>query len=263
MIKLYKDLNIGYNFSVAAGVLFAVVMIFKDQSYILIYTSLIIWFFLMGFIFGTAAIKRLNKINYIMNQQCHGQEFLQQLLCLQENSKGKAMELFFATNLAAGYLNLGDADTALFHLNNVTLDEKNHKRRMHAMLMAYYNNYAMACMMKQDWETANTMLSNMKNLLETAKLKPAARQNFEKLYQIKCMRMRAFQRNYEGCEEFCMNTLEHSGTLLEQVALIDLLRDVYLHEGRWQEAQKCKEFILENGGDTYYVAKANAEMAPK
>lgn len=68
--------------------------------------------------------------------------------------------------------------------------------------------------------------------------------------------MRALQGHYEGCGEFCLEAFEYAGTLLDQVALTDLLRDVYLHEERWQDAQKCREFIQEKGWDTYYVAKA-------
>lgn len=257
MIGLYKDIVTGYRISVIAGGIFAIVMVFKDMNFIVFYALLFAWIFLMTFIFGTAANKRVNKLNAIMNQQCHVQEYLHQLLCLQEGSEGKVIKLYFAINLAAGYMYLGDADTALFHLQNVDLDEKSRKRFRY-MLMVYYNNFAVAYMMKQNWEAANMMLSNMKNILDTAKFKPSARQNFEKIYQIKCMNMQVLQGSYEGAEGFFMNTLEHSGSLLEQVSLTYFLRDIYLHEGRWQEAQKCKEFILENGGDTYFVAKVSA-----
>lgn len=60
-----------------------------------------------------------------------------------------------ATNLSAGYLNVGDADTALFHLQNIELDEKQWQRGIRTMMIPYYNNFAAAYIMKQDWEAAN------------------------------------------------------------------------------------------------------------
>lgn len=252
MIGLYKDLDTGYRMSAVAGGLLATVLILKDWNLMVVYALIIIWCFLINFMFGKVAAKRINQVIAIMNQHCQAQEFLQQLICLQKHSKGKTMGLFFATNLAAAYLDLGDEDTALYHLQNVNLDAKSQKRNQY-LLMVYYNNFATAYMRKENWETADEMLSNMKKIMDHAKLKPAEKQNAERIYQIQCMRMKVLQGNYEGAEEFFLKAIEQSCTLIEQVALTDCLRGIYLQEERWQEAQNCKEFILQNGGDTYYV----------
>ena len=255
MIRLYKDLTIGYILGVIAGVILAVVLILHDAEIFAIYLFEFLWIGIIRYLCNAAAIKRINKLIAIMNQECHAQEFLRQLVCLQENAKGEIMELFFATNLAAAYLNLGDADTALFHLQNINVDTTKRSRGKDKMFIVFYNNYAMAYMQKQDWEAAMDMLSKMKNLIDTVKAPLAVKQTYENYYRLKCIRIQAVQGNYEGAEEAFMNALEHTGSLLDQISLIYFLRDVFLYEGRWQEAEKCREFIRENGGDTYYVAK--------
>lgn len=90
------------------------------------------------------------------------------------------------------------------------------------------------------------------------KLKPQEKQQYEFSYQLNRIRLNMRQGNYAGVEEYCTSLLQNNKILLQQVVMYDILRDVYLHEGRTEEAEKCREFILQNGGDTYYVAKANA-----
>ena len=254
MIRLYKDVFAGYILGVIAGIILAVLLIVNDVNIFATYLLEFVWLFSFRSICYGISVKRVNRLVAVMNQECQVQEFLRQMICLQENAKGKVMKLYFAVNLAAGYLNLGDVDTAFYYLQNINTDRLNFRGK-DRLLITYYYNFSVACMMKEDWEGANAMLSRMRSLLDSVKLKPVEKEAYEGFYRIKCIRMQALQGNYDGAENACMEALEQSESLLRQVSLIYFLRDIFLHEGRWQEAEKCRELIRENGGDTYYVAK--------
>lgn len=101
------------------------------------------------------------------------------------------------------------------------------------------------------------MLAKMRSQIDSVKMTQTAKQMHEQAYKIQKIRMQILQENYEGVEEYCRNERMTEQNMLTQIFLYDILRDVYLHEGRQQEAQECREFILQNGGDTYYVAKVS------
>lgn len=259
MFKAYKDLRIGYYLSVFAGfILASLFIIFADINMILIDLFFIIWVFASNYLLSFIAVKRVNAVTALMNNQCNIRDYLSQTLALYGDAKGSITKMFLPLNLAAGYLALGDADTALFYLQSIAVDEERLQKKKIALAIPYYNNYTLAYIMKQDDKAAYEMLARMRRQLDIVKLKPLAKQQFESNYQLKRVRLNMRQGNYAGVEEYCIVLLQNSKMLFQQVVVCDILRDVYLHEGRWQEAQKCKEFILENGGDTYYVAKANA-----
>lgn len=257
MLRLYKDLKIGYGLSVFFGVIFAVMLIWNTDTNVLwIYLFEILWFMGWDYLLTFAAIRRVNAVTALMNNQCNISEFLSQTLALLGSAKGKNVKMLLTVNLAAGYLSLGDADTALFHLQSIAINENKVQKKGRAMMITYYNNYALVYILKHDDNAAYEMLAKMRQQIDLAKLKPKAKQQFEMNYQLKRVRLNMRQGNYAGVEEYCIPLLQNSKMLLQQVCLCDILRDVYLHEGRTEEAEKCREFILQYGGDTYYVAKA-------
>lgn len=259
MLKAYKDLRIGYYLSILALVILMIILVIcTDISMVLVFLIELVWILGSNILMSAIAAKRINTITGMLNDQCNAREFISQTFALYGEAKGNITKMFLPSNLAAGYLSLGDADTALFHLQSITANEERWQKKKSALAISYYNNFTHAYIMKQDYRAAYEMLEKMQKQLGIVKLKPRVRQQYEVNYQLKRIRLNMQQGNYAGVEEYCIPLLQNSKMLLLQVALCDILRDVYLHEGRTEAAEKCKEFILQNGGDTYYVAKANA-----
>lgn len=68
MIRLYKDLTIGYILGVIAGVILAVVLILHDAEIFAIYLFEFMWIGIIRYLCNADAIKRINKLIYNMNK---------------------------------------------------------------------------------------------------------------------------------------------------------------------------------------------------
>ena len=141
-------------------------------------------------------------------------------------------------------------------MQSVTIDTKKQQpRSVGEILIRYYNNYATVYMRKGNLEMADAMLERMQNQIYSIRMSPASRQEYEKNYERKQLQMQMLRGGYEGVEEYCQRELKTEQTMLIKVFLYDFLREVYLHEGKQAETEKCCDFILKNGGDTYYAAR--------
>lgn len=256
IIRLYKDLQVEFGLFLCAGILIAILMIMVNIKCIVVVFAASCYFYCCVIYLGVKALKRLAVTAALLNTQCRAGDYVQQMLALMERAKGSYIRLFLSSNLAAGYLNLGDVDNALFYLQSVTIDTKKRQpRSVGEILIRYYNNYATVYMRKGNLEMADAMLERMQNQIYSIRMSPASRQEYEKNYERKQLQMQMLRGGYEGVEEYCQRELKTEQTMLIRVFLYDFLREVYLHEGKQAEAEKCCDFILKNGGDTYYAAR--------
>lgn len=262
MLRLYKDLQIKYRLCYVVIIIFFTVVwilsVSDKRAFIFLGIEIVL---LLGcnICFELKARNRMNATTNLLNQQCRVQDYLKQILPLLERAKDGYTELFLAVNLSAAYLNLDDTDKALFYLQYVAADTEKGKLNhlQDELMISYYRNYAVIYARKGNMEAADVMLAKMRSRIDSVKMTQTAKQMHEQAYKIQKIRMQILQENYEGVEEYCRNERMTEQNMLTKIFLYDILRDVYLHEGRQQEAQECREFILQNGGDTYYVAKVS------
>lgn len=252
---LYKDLKVGEISSLIFGVVFIpVVSLFSTINFWFWACIVSIWTLACLKIFDEWEGRRFRVMYEILTQQCNVHEYLNQLFVLSCRVKGGKAKLIMAICFADGYLNLGDADTALLHLHNVVVDENKIYPAIRGVVINYYDRCAWAYIMKQNEKAAEEMLAKMKRQTNFLRHGSKARNICEDILMSRQMDLNMFRGNYDGVEEFWTVRFPDS-PLVVQVRLKDILRDVYVYEGRIEEAEKCRRFILQNGGDTYYATK--------
>ena len=197
-----------------------------------------------------------------MNHDCDFQKFIAiNYNFLQKNNihrttkKNKErVRTLLLLNLSVAYLNIGDNVSAGQMLSGVDYFSDNSSGA--ASKVVYYNNMFVYYLRINDIPSATQALEQMDAALQSSKLRKSDYDRYSTTYISKKHLVNMENGNYDGCEMHFSLMYNIESSILGKVSAKFTLGKIYLHDGKSIEAKQAFEYVINNGGTSYYVVKA-------
>lgn len=259
-IYVFKDLKIKYAITVICGIILIPLIIgLLTSSETVAIVSIFVWIFVCATIFEIIKNKRLDKINTDLDE-CRIHSYVNSYEVLSENCSKK--NNYILSNLAVGYIKLGDFERAYALLKLVDIKPTNNIAILTGIFF-YYNNLFLTCAELDKLEEAN---QNLLKMLEIINLK-LVRNNvyyyntFLRYYRSCSLVYKAKTGEYDANEVIYETLLETEAKLIEKVCWHFGAAEITFKKGDFAKASNHYKFVAENGGDTYYCIKAKERLA--
>ena len=258
MITIYTDLCILFGISVGA---FWVILAFnvKEINEIVMFILVLLYGFLTAQIFNYITRRRLNKINNNLLNDCNIKKYVEEYQKVYKKDTQKVFNIVFRISLSTGYINLGQFEKALELLEDVKLKFKNNKIDTYNKI-AYYNNLASIYLELNNLEKTTEMIDKMKETIDNSKLDKIKLEEIELLYETRKIELELTKEktlnNLENAKVLYIKLLENAKTNSKRVYCNYKLSEIYKELGDKEKEEKCLDYVIENGGDTYFVQRA-------
>ena len=232
-------------------------------EYVLLCVGCVLWIFIVAIVLSLIAQKRVERIDQARTERCQVREALaafEQIAAKKRVMRNKKVRRDTLVNLSAQYITLGDTARAAWLLGQIELSPvKNAVSAANAAV--YCNNYCCIFLQENNIDKAEQALADMKRVLDTPKMPGIYKNKLLPLYQGKVLALKLAKGELEGLDVAVNLLMQNADNLLTKVSYHKLLAEIYHRTGRDEQARDSLRFILENGGDTYYVGWARAYLA--
>jgi len=216
---------------------------------------------LSNFLLNFIANKRLTK-KFKLLENCKVKEFIEYYEKLLQKCESivnkKYLKYNLILNLSMGYIDYGKPEEALkilLSIETIVFNSRkfNSKRYGNFFQILFYNNLVAAYLLEGNIEKSEEILGKFKEILENSnKVNKVLKIYYYDLYEEKEIIYNIKKQNYENAEYFCNKKLKLSDTILQKVKNNYWLANIYIHFNDKEKAKSCIDYVLENGGDTYY-----------
>lgn len=259
MLHFFRSAQIPYFVIAFIGAVIMAVYGILEEQYLFIFLAFL-WIFAWAVIFNLAATKKYNKIVALMNEECKIREYIEKsnqiLTRCHRNKKTKNLLLL---NLAAGYLNIGNAEFAR-QTFGCLLPFRDTARETFEKLV-YLNNLTTYHLLQNDSENADLAFQAFQTEMKNPKLQKASKALLEDLYANKFFEINMTKGDFDGAEQHYKLLAEKNQHRLSSVYANYMLGKACLHNGKTEKAKQAFSFAAENGGDSRYTALAREELS--
>ncbi len=255
VLKMFKGLLAAYYIIGVGGILAVCILVGAcgGNSIVIILTA-VMYALLTAFLFTMAANKKLNQLNSI-RENCRTYLYISKLQKLLEKNQRGDNGFAIRMNLFAGYSDIGDKERAREMFSSI---QPQFKKNAQGVFQAaiYYLNLYMLQLWDRDFEKAGEALDTAKNYLDNPLLLPQQRMVLISNYMNKRIELSYKQGDFNGVEVYYRVVYDAANIPLEKVSAAYGLAEICIHNEADEKAKEYLTFILENGGDTYYVNRA-------
>lgn len=263
MIRFYRDLSVYCLLAFLLG-LPAVLLYFdyfKINSEIILFLGCIYMYLIMA-ILTRISLKRIEK-NDELYFECKINEYIENCKKLlknyENNSNSKcdnAIKTYMKLKVCNGYFLVENDEEAEKIFKNIRIDFKDDIYNQ-INKVVYYNIVLGRKIKVGNYENFFEMLDQMKDIINNGKFSSAQKMNFmilvQNLKRRQLLEVETTEEKLKEIELFYLNLLEIENIKINKVYYNYLLAKIYLKLGKIEKMNKCIDYVLENGGDTYYV----------
>ncbi len=253
MLKLYKK---AYYLTIVLMVIgiFAVIGVFAsvlDKPSLGVIFGLL-YSFSISLVAEMIATTKHNKLITNLHNNCKMREFLNEYGKLAANAAGSYYALNVSLNLFFAYFNLGEFDRARGQI--FSLSPKNGNSLADAIInFVFFMNLFEAHACKGEYDLAEQALDEAERVIANPKIGRFQKEGFSRNIYTNRMKLNTLRGNFDGAEEAFSYALSNAASLIEMVGHSQMLAICLDHNGKKDEARERLKFIIENGGDTFYV----------
>lgn len=276
-MRYYRDIKVKY---FICGVIGALLILCLTQR-----LGVFRWILALAYIiacvifFEHQAMVRIGKLLDIINVECRLRDFITVYLTLREKCVTSLSKAAMDLTLSTAYLHLGDAKEALTYLKRYhegekkgkyeyIVNKKEYRKRCILLDAIYHNNMAAVYAMLGDASEVEKQQTELKSDLERLSLASAdaaSKAILERIIEVRRIETAIGQEDlddYENMELYLKQLLDDETTkTLARVRYQYLLYRLYTALGKPEQAEASREFVLKNGGDSYYVDKVKAVLS--
>lgn len=264
MYRLFKSTRIPLQIIVIVGIISAVIFLIRQDQidsmwfYCIFILEILASFILILLIVEKIANAKFNKINRLRSDKLAFQEYIdayiQLLTNIETHQASKKLrdiqKSYVLCNLSAGYMDLGDEETAYQALTQIDDFPDNASGAL--LKFVYFNNLFVYYSRKENIEEMTIALDNMEEALKAKKISKATRAKYQYFLMSAKFILNIQNGNFEGSEEFFEASLSEAGTLLANVAQNGTLGKIYIHNKKFDKAKEALNFTIANSKDSYY-----------
>jgi len=243
-----------------SGVIYAVYNLLYETGHpVATYMIILTWLCLVAIGYDILRYRDLNRIISIMVDECRVLESIELLIRCYKMSKGGSRKKQVALQLVSAYSCFGDNTQAKRVLDEIS--ELRKKEKPSAASDATYILYWLSWNLNENrLEQAIDCLEQVKAVISSGQLRERDHYQIIYCFMEAQMAIHIKQGNYAGSEFFYRAALLGAQNLLNKVSCMNALGKTYLHYERFDEARDAFSFVVQNGGDSYYVEKAKQQL---
>ncbi len=254
---IYNDLKIKYIISVILStIIFLPLAMLSGFEGITIIINWAIIILAIAFIFDLIKTKRIDKI-MIELDNCRVKEYVETYEMLISNYRKKSD--FLLSNLAVGYIKLGEFEKARSYLNAISMSNK---KKLSAINIeyVYLNNLCAVNILLGDVQSAEEYLKQMQDMINNPLVKHHIKTSFSYYYILNKMELDILKGDEDLKEKLCTLRLQVDNRLLTKVEANYGLGEFYEAQGEIEKARFHYNFAKENGGSSFYQKKAQSKL---
>ena len=264
MLKLFKDLKISYFTVALVGALSSIVILgYFTHKFI---GGLIgfIWVFACAKFFNRIAVKRFNKIIEDAINTCNISVSLNRLYGLYRGKTNNKRDLIFAIYISNLLLHLGKYDLILKTLLPYDVEKVFQNRKETFYKYYYYNILTVAYSNLDKKDVALTYFNKSQEAFSSPYFNQKFKSEFELTQKINHLSITNDGTKTEELLNLLKFALETSKSMLANVSTRSAIVRTLIKLDRTEETKEHIEFIVQNGGDTFYKKCAiNNDFTPE
>ena len=254
-MSMFRGLRVLYCATLFVGMV-ALLFLLPETPGWLRPVAVVLWVLAVFIGFEAVGYGRLKKVNSMLDD-CRVREYAGYWERMLPRVGGKNA-LTAKLNLAAGYLEMGEAQRALDLLQTVPPIPET--RSYTSYRLVYDNNMLVARRMLGQLDEADALLDAYRRHLDAVSPKLAERTGIRTFYENQTMLQRMARDDFDGAIPYFEERLRTAPTLRSRVSAHYSLAWALSHEGRADEARQHLTFAAENGADTWYVSAAKERL---
>lgn len=256
MLKLYKDLMIGYYVVAFTGMalMWSLRETWNNFSF---FALLVVWVYLVMIFFNLLAGKRLNKVKKIMDE-CRLQEAAAAYEKLLHRNASTNTLSFLKINLSAAYCGMGKIDEAREVLADAPVVGKGVLATQLRPVME--NNLAALDCLENRLPDAQEHLTQCETFLQEKRISKENRAGTARACEDNRAVVAMKRGDFPAAEALFTRRLSDPVCLREQMMAHWWLGEICEKTGRAQEATEHYRFCAEKGGDTWQAARAREKL---
>ena len=254
---IYNDLKIKYIISVVLGsIMFLFIALLSGFGGIAIIINWVILMLAIAFVFDLIKTKRIDKI-MIELDNCRVKEYVETYENLITNYRKK--NDFLLSNLAVGYIKLGEIEKAKSYLNAINISNKNRLSAINIEYV-YLNNLCAVNILLGDVQSAEEYLKKMQDMINNPLVKHHVKASFSYRYALNKMELDILKGDNSLKEKLYTLILQVDNRMLSKVEANYGLGEFYEAQGDIDKSKLHYNFAKENGGSSIYQKKAQSRL---
>ena len=257
MLKLYKDLMIGYYVVAFTGM--ALMWSLRETwNNFGFFALLVVWVYLVMIFFNLLAGRRLNKVKKMMDVCQLRQAAAAYEKLLHRKNVSTNILSFLKINLSAAYCGMGKIDEAREILSDAPVVGKGAMATQLRPVME--NNLAALDCLENRLPRAEEHLTECERLLQEKRISKENRAGTARACEDNRAVVAMKQGDLPAAEALFTKRLSEPVCLREQMMAHWWLGEICEKTGRAQEAAEHYRFCAERGGDTWQAEKAREKL---
>lgn len=249
-MAMLKWATIGYGVSAFGG---ALALLWWLESDHILFFIWIAWVFFCALVWQVLALLRVKRMRSVLLDDCDALAYVKRLARSGRFGFGKTARMFWMFERISAHSNAGDMDEMERMIMAVELPLKR------AVNEASYALYcAVLSMHKRDFEQAKRALDHLETFVMQKRMFKRERADFANRLQFLRQRLLLMQGQSAEAEVYFSEMRERKSNRIVQVIAHASLAELYLLEGRMDEAERAHRFCLEHGGTTKFKRQAEA-----
>ncbi len=255
MLLVYKKLFALYFITGILGLFSLIVLI--DNIFIAVPTAFL-WVFICAVVFQIIANTKYKKI-VDLNNNCKIAEYLDRNSVLLSKATDKAVRDVLIVNMVVGCINIGDFERADRLIKSLEPNFKNTANGNYSAAV-YYSHLCQYYISVHEFEKARSTLDTLKIYINDRKLTQLHKNDLEKRFTANSFSLDIAKGEFSGAEKYYIHRKGIENILISKVTSSYHLAKIYLNTDRAHLALPELEYIIQNGGDTYYKKWAKEEI---
>ncbi len=257
-LRFFTDLKVGYYISSVLGavLLFGFLSLLEVSIFITI-PIMLLWIFLCSIVCTVISGKRVDKKVNEFHNNCNVTEFLD--FNIEISNELRKPDNSVNINLATAYFYLGNFETAYNILEIVKL--KPSSNTVNAVTgISYYRLLFVLCLKLDKREEAERALDSILEISKMPFVKYPYTETFKLYYHVCSMDYNVKYNDLILNEEYYLNDIKAQNITISKVVSIFEIAEFYYKNEQYDKSKNAYNFVIQNGGNTFYVAIAKEKL---
>ncbi len=255
MIYLFKNIRIGYSFSICLlSIIYVILSGTLNVNLTVLFTLLITYLlemFLVAFIFSVIAIKKHDKIISVLNTECDPIKYLNMYYPLTKSYTNKRTKQLVLLNLASGYIAVGDYQQARNVLASIDLTKCKPAEKI-----VFHSHITIINIYEGNFAEAEKALDYVTMLIGTSKIPSIHIEILNKARNLYAASIKIENGYFDEVEQTLLGIIATSENLYQKLSAKYTLAKLYIKQNRLNEAINEMTFVAENGNTLAIAQKA-------
>ncbi|MHB1454560.1 MAG: tetratricopeptide repeat protein [Saccharofermentanales bacterium] len=238
---------------------------FAWAAFLLVNTELriqFVWWFVYGFVIliisigfvNSCTLKENNNAILYLDRDCNPQAFLDVIEDQLSYSKSKPYIQQLMISKSVCLRNLGRQDESFKILQDINIDR--YASTIPATKILYYNNLCAGFIVQKDYVIAKVWLDKAFQMLRSQKINPKYKKMLNTALEINRNNIDLYNGKLDGIEEFFIEIRNRADSKRLVISAYFTLGELYVLQGRVDEAKSSFQYVIDNGNLLYSVVEA-------